>query len=125
MRTIFASLAIIGGVFAGAPALGGDIAAGEKVFKKCRACHVVDKEKNKVGPHLVNVFGRKPGSLDGVKYSKGMIEFGKDNVWDEATMSAYRKKPRSVVKGTRMAFAGLRKEKDIENLIAYLKQFSE
>ena len=103
----------------------GDAEAGEKVFRKCKACHVVDAEKNRVGPHLVNLIGRTPGSVEDYKYSKAMIEYGEDNVWDEETLAAYLEAPKKVVKGTKMAFAGLRKEKDVANVIAYLAQFSE
>lgn len=102
-----------------------DAAAGETVFKKCKVCHEVENERNKVGPHLVNVMGRTPGSLEGFRYSKGMTAFGESNVWDETTLTEYLAKPRDVVKGTRMAFPGLKDEADIANVIAYLKQFSE
>lgn len=103
-----------------APALAaGDAAKGKRVFNKCKACHVVDKEKNRVGPHLVGLFGRKAGSLKKFKYSKAMKNSG--IVWDEKTLDAYLKKPRTYVKGTRMAFAGLKKAKDRDDIIAYLK----
>ena len=106
------------------PANAGDIKAGEKVFKKCKACHVVTSEKNKTGPHLVNLFGREAGSLDSFKkYSKAMKASG--IIWDEDTLAAYLEAPRKYVKGTRMAFAGLRKPADRDNVIAYLKQYSE
>ena len=101
------------------PAMAGDIEAGAKVFKKCKACHVVDKEKNKTGPHLVNLFGRTAGSLEGYKYSKAMKASG--IVWDEETLAAYLRAPKKYVKGTKMAFVGLKKDADIENIIAYLK----
>ncbi len=101
------------------PALAGDIEAGAKVFKKCKACHVVDKEKNKTGPHLVNLFGRTAGSLEGHKYSKAMKASG--IVWDEETLAGYLRAPKKYVKGTKMAFVGLKKDADIENIIAYLK----
>ena len=101
------------------PALAGDIEAGAKVFKKCKACHVVDKEKNKTGPHLVNLFGRTAGSLEGYKYSKAIKASG--IVWDEETLAAYLRAPKKYVKGTEMAFVGLKKDADIENIIAYLK----
>ncbi|MEC7559212.1 MAG: cytochrome c family protein [Pseudomonadota bacterium] len=101
------------------PALAGDIEAGAKVFKKCKACHVVDKEKNKTGPHLVNLFGRTAGSLEGYKYSKAMKASG--IVWDEETLAGYLRAPKKYVKGTKMAFVGLKKDADIENIIAYLK----
>ena len=97
---------------AASPAVAGDVEAGAKVFKKCKACHVVDAEKNKTGPHLVNIMGRKA------------IQAA-DIVWDEATLDAYLTKPKAYIKGTRMAFAGLRKEADRANVIAYLKSFSE
>ena len=100
-------------------ATAGDATKGEKVFKKCKACHYVDKEKNKTGPHLVNVIGREAGSLEGYKYSKAMKASG--IVWDETTLTAYLKAPKKYVKGTKMAFAGLKKDADIENIIAYLK----
>ena len=103
----------------GAPVLAEDVAKGEKVFKRCKACHYADKEKNKTGPYLVDVIGRKAGSIDGYKYSKAMRE--SQLVWDEATLTAYLKAPKKFLKGTKMAFAGLKKEADIKNVIAYLK----
>ena len=107
------------------PALAsGDAAAGEKVFKKCKACHVVDAEKHKTGPHLVNLMGRTAGSADGFKkYSDAMKSSG--IVWNEETLDAYLENPKAYVKGTRMAFAGLRKEEDRANVIAYLKSYSK
>ena len=106
------------------PVMAGDIDAGEKVFKKCKACHVVDAEKNKTGPHLVNIMGRTAGSLESFKkYSKAMKESG--IVWSEETLNGYLEKPKAYIKGTKMAFAGLKKEEDRENVIAYLKSFSE
>ena len=107
------------------PALAsGDVAAGEKVFKKCKACHVVDAEKHKTGPHLVNIMGRTAGSADGFKkYSDAMKSSG--IVWNEETLDGYLEKPKAYVKGTRMAFAGLRKEEDRANVIAYLKSYSK
>ena len=104
------------------PALAGDIEAGAKVFKKCKACHVVDKEKNKTGPHLVNLFGRTAGSLEGYKYSKAMKASG--IVWDEETLAGYLRAPKKYVKGTKMAFVGLKKDADIESIIAYLKSLN-
>ena len=103
----------------GAPALAEDVAKGERVFKRCKACHYADKEKNKTGPYLVDVIGRKAGSIDGYKYSKAMRE--SQLVWDDATLTEYLKAPKKFLKGTKMAFAGLKKEADIKNVIAYLK----
>ena len=102
----------------------GDVAAGEKVFKKCKACHVVNKEQNRTGPHLVNLFGRTAGSLEGYKkYSKAMKTSG--IVWDEETLDAYLKAPKKYVKGTRMAFVGLKRDADRANVISYMKTFSK
>ena len=107
------------------PALAsGDVAAGEKVFKKCKACHVVNAEKHKTGPHLVNIMGRAAGSAAGYKkYSKAMKSSG--IVWNEETLDGYLEKPKAYVKGTRMVFAGLRKEEDRANVIAYLESYSK
>lgn len=106
-------------ILGAAPAVANDVASGEKVFKRCKACHYADKEKNKTGPYLVNVIDRKAGSIEGYKYSKAMAASGL--VWDEATLTAYLKAPKKFLKGTKMAFAGLKKDDDIKNLIAYLK----
>lgn len=123
MKKLFMITAALG-VLAAAPTMAGDIKAGEKVFKKCKACHVVDKEKNKTGPHLVNIMGRTAGSLESYKkYSKAMKENG--IVWNEETLDGYLENPKKYIKGTKMAFGGLKKEKDRENVIAYLKSFSE
>lgn len=103
-------------------AIAGDLDKGAKVFKKCKACHFVKKEKNKTGPHLVNLMGRAAGSVEGYKYSKAMKASG--IVWDDETLTAYLKAPKKYVKGTKMAFAGLKKDADIENVIAYLKTFN-
>ncbi len=100
--------------------IAGDIAAGEKVFNKCKACHVVDSEKNKTGPHLLGIVGRPAAAVQSyTKYSKAMKESGL--IWDEATLDAYLTKPKKFLKGTKMVFGGLKKEKDRANLIAYLK----
>jgi len=107
-----------------APASAGDPALGEKVFNRCKACHVADEEKHKTGPHLVNIIGRAAGSAEGYKkYSGAIKESG--IVWDEATLDAYLEAPKKYIKGTRMAFAGLKKAEDRANVIAYLKQFSQ
>jgi cytochrome c2 len=96
----------------------GDAAEGEKVFKKCKACHVVEEGKNKTGPSLYGVVGRAAGSIEGYKYSKAMA--GSGLVWDAETLDAYLTNPKKYVNGTKMAFAGLKKEKDRANVIAYL-----
>lgn len=103
----------------------GDAEAGATVFRKCAACHEVEEARNKVGPHLVNVIGRVPGSLEDFRYSNAMVAYGEEHVWDEETLTAYLANPRGVVRGTRMAFAGLKDDQELLDVIAYLKQFSE
>lgn len=98
----------------------GDAAKGKKVFNKCKTCHVVDAEKNKVGPHLVGIFGRAAGAAEGFKYSDAMLASG--ITWDEATIAAYLADPKGYVDGNKMAFAGLKKDDEIADVIAYLKE---
>jgi len=106
---------------AGAPAhADGDAAKGAKVFNKCKACHNADKETNKVGPHLVGLFGRTAGSVEGYSYSDAMKASG--IVWSAETLSVYVKAPKDMVPGTKMVFAGIKKDDDIEDLIAYLEE---
>jgi cytochrome c len=106
-------------------ALAQDAAAGEKVFAKCKACHVSDTDQNKIGPSLKGVIGRTAGTHDGFKYSAAMADAGKGGmVWDETTLTTYLHDPKGVVKGTKMAFAGLKVDKEIADVIAYLKQAS-
>ncbi|MGF1446028.1 MAG: c-type cytochrome [Pikeienuella sp.] len=100
----------------------GDPANGEKVFRACKACHVVDKEQNRVGPHLVGLIGRPVASIEGFRYSKAMLAWGEGKTWDEATFLEYIEKPRQIVKGTKMAYNGLRKESDRADILAYLQQ---
>ena len=102
----------------------GDINHGEKVFKKCAACHLVNKGgANKIGPALYGVLGRKVASKEDYKYSKAMASYDKD--WTFEEMNGYLKKPQSYIKGTKMAFAGLRKEKDRASVILYLNKNSD
>ncbi len=106
-------------------AFGQDAAAGEKVFAKCKACHVSDTDQNKIGPSLKGLLGRTAGSHEGFKYSAAMADAGKGGmVWDEVTLATYLHDPKGVVKGTKMAFVGLKADKDVADVIAYLKQFS-
>ena len=104
----------------------GDPAKGKKVFNKCKACHFVDKEKNKVGPYLKGVVGRKAAAVEKFKYSKAMKKKAEEGlVWTEENLAKYLKAPKKFIPGNKMAFAGLKKDEDIANVIAYLKQFSE
>lgn len=101
----------------------GDAEAGATVFKKCSACHVVDKDQNRVGPSLLGVIGRTAGTHADFKYSKAMLDAGKGGlVWDEAALHEYLRDPKAKVKGTKMVFPGLKKDEEIVNVIAYLKQ---
>jgi len=102
----------------------GDIATGEKVFKKCAACHsIVKGGKNNIGPALYNVVGRKTGAITDYKYSKALASYGKE--WTFEELNGYLIKPAKWIKGTKMAFAGLRKEKDRASVIKYLNQSSD
>jgi len=102
----------------------GDIALGEKVFKKCAACHSIIKGgKNNIGPALYNVVGRKTGAVSDYKYSKALASFDKE--WTFEELNGYLIKPAKWIKGTKMAFAGLRKEKDRASVIKYLNQNSD
>jgi len=103
------------------------VAKGEKVFKKCKACHAVgDGAKNKSGPHLNDVFGRAFGGVEGFKYSRVFQDANAEGrVWDEANMAEFLAKPKAYLKGTKMSFSGLKKEKDIAAIIEYMKSFSQ
>ena len=102
----------------------GDLATGEKVFKKCAACHsIVKGGKNNIGPALYNVVGRKVGAISDYKYSKALSEYGKE--WNFEELNGYLIKPAKWIKGTKMAFAGLRKEKDRASVILYMNQNSD
>ena len=102
----------------------GDLATGEKVFKKCAACHsIVKGGKNNIGPALYNVVGRKIGVIEDYKYSKALSEYGKE--WTFEELNGYLIKPAKWIKGTKMAFAGLRKETDRASVILYLNKNSD
>jgi cytochrome c len=117
----FASLLIAGALaLAGQSALAQDAAKGEKLYKKCKACHSLEAGKKKVGPSLAGIFGRTAGTTEGFKFSKAMKESG--IVWDDKSMDAYLANPKKFVPKTRMAFPGLKKEADRANLLAYLKE---
>jgi cytochrome c len=106
----------------GAARAEGDPAKGEQVFKRCAPCHNADNKTNKIGPSLQGVVGRKAGSVEGFNYSDAMKKSGL--TWDEATLSQYLENPKAKVPGNKMAFPGLPKEDERQNVIAYLKQHS-
>jgi cytochrome c len=102
----------------------GELAVGEKVFKKCAACHsIVKGGKNNIGPALYNVVGRQTGGVNDYKYSKALSSYGKQ--WTFEELNGYLIKPAKWIKGTKMSFAGLRKEKDRASVILYLNQNSD
>jgi S-disulfanyl-L-cysteine oxidoreductase SoxD len=102
------------------------IAAGEKVFRKCKACHQVgDGAKNRSGPILNGVVGAAAGHIDGFKYSKALKEKAEEGlVWNDETLAAFLAGPKKYIKKTKMGFAGLKKDADIEAVIAYLATFT-
>lgn len=103
-----------------------DAAAGEAVFKKCAACHTGEKGgANKVGPNLFGLIGRPVGTHEGFNYSAGMKEFGAGKNWDYELLAQFVTKPKAVVKGTSMGFAGLAKPEERANLIAYLRNLAD
>ncbi len=102
----------------------GDVQHGEKVFKKCSACHMIAAGgKNMIGPNLWSVLGRKTGSVSDYKYSKALSAYGKE--WTFAEMNGFLIKPSAHIKGTKMAFAGLRNEKDRASVILFMNSKSD
>ncbi len=100
----------------------GDATLGKKVFYRCMACHEAATERDKVGPHLLDVVGRTAGSAENFNYSQAMKDAGAAGlVWDEANLAAYLSAPKLKIPGNRMAFPGLTNDDDIANVIAYLK----
>lgn len=114
------SLVVIAGGVARAD---GDPAAGQKVFAKCKACHNADSDKNKIGPSLQGVVGRKAGTYDDFNYSDAMKNAG--ITWTPENLDKYLADPKAFVPGNKMAFIGLKNEQDRQNVIAYLEQQSK
>jgi cytochrome c len=128
MRSLFRATLLSSLLIAcGAPAIAaeGNAEAGEDVFKKCRACHEIGPDaKNKVGPSLTGIVGRKVGTVADFAYSDANKAFGeKGAVWTEAELFKYLENPLTYMPKTKMAFAGLKDEQDRLDVIAYLKQF--
>lgn len=120
MHCVPLSLCLI--LCATAAAGAGDPKAGEVIFKRCFACHMVGEDaKTRVGPVLNGLIGRKAGTYEGFKYTEANKNSGL--VWDEATLAIYLKNPRAAIPGTSMTFPGIKKDQEIDDLIAYLKQF--
>ena len=102
----------------------GDAEKGKKVFNKCKACHGIDEGgKNKLGPNLWNMVGAAIAAVDGYKYSKALLAYaGEAGNWNEENLDSWLKKPKDLVRKTKMIFPGLKKEADRADLIAYLKE---
>jgi len=123
MRAVLFSLALLLPVLA-LPAAAQDISAGERSFAKCRACHQLGEgARNLVGPELNGLIGRHSGAVDGYSYSAANKNSGL--TWDEATFAEYIKDPKAKIPGTKMIFAGIKGEKEIKDLTAFLKQFDK
>jgi cytochrome c len=113
-----ASVAVIA-LSAGTARAAGDVKAGEKVFKKCAVCHDIRAGKHKIGPSLHGVAGRKAGAASGYKYSPATTKSGV--TWTDENLDKYLEKPNNLIKGSRMAFTGLRSKKERDDVIAYIK----
>lgn len=103
-----------------------DLKKGKKVFNKCKACHTLVENKHRIGPSLHGIYGRKAGAVSKYRFSRAMKKAGNSGlVWDDKSLAKYLSKPRSFIKGTKMAFAGIKKPRDMENLLAFLKEASK
>jgi len=123
MRAVLTSLALLLPLLA-QPAAAQDAAAGERSFAKCRACHQIGPgARNLVGPELNGLIGRHSGAVEGYSYSAANKNSGL--TWDEATFADYIKDPKAKIPGTKMIFAGIKNEKEIQDLTAFLKQFDK
>ena len=118
----FLNLALVLNILAAlaaSSAMAADVEAGKKDFKKCALCHITEAGKNKVGPSLFGVVGRKSATLENFDYSEAMKKF--DHVWDEETLDKYLADPRGVVPGTRMIFPGIKDKTERDDVIDYLE----
>jgi cytochrome c len=120
MRRLIFGAALAAAAFS--PASAEDLDNGKSIFNKCRACHQIgENAKNMVGPVLNGLFGRKAGSIEGFNYSEANKNSG--ITWDEATFREYIKNPKAKIPNTKMVFAGISDDADIDDLVAYLKQY--
>ena len=98
-----------------------DVKRGKRVFNKCKACHTLVADKHRIGPSLVGIFGRAAGTMPKYRYSKAMKKAGVEGlIWTPEIMKEYLAKPRAYIRGTKMTFAGVKKERDRDDLIAFL-----
>ena len=123
-KLTLSALVVISSSAAASAALAQDVAAGKISFNKCLACHTIgDGAKNKVGPVLNGLDGRKSGTVDGFSYSDANKNSG--ITWSEAVFKEYIKDPKAKIPGTKMAFAGIKKETEINDLWAFLSQYDK
>ncbi|SIQ87340.1 cytochrome c family protein [Bosea sp. TND4EK4] len=123
LRPILA-VSLLAGALTAASAQAQDLEAGQRSFNKCRACHQIGEgARNLVGPQLNGLIGRHSGSAEGYAYSAANKNSGL--TWDEATFTDYIKDPKAKIPGTKMIFAGIKNEKEIADLIAFLKQYDK
>ena len=116
---VLAAIGFAVALSSGVSSTSANAADGEKIFKKCKACHKFGK--NGIGPDLAGIVGRKAGTMK-FKYSKAMKAKSEEGlVWTEENLDAFLKKPKKFIKKTRMAYAGLKKEGDRKALIEFLK----
>ena len=106
-------------VIADAPGMAADVEAGKTAFKKCALCHTTEAGKNKIGPSLFGIVGRKSATLENFNYSEAMKKF--DHTWDEGTLDEYLTDPRATVPGTKMIFLGIKDKTERDDVIAYLE----
>ena len=106
-------------VIADTPGMAADAEAGKTAFKKCALCHTTEAGKNKIGPSLFGIVGRKPATLENFNYSEAMKKF--DHTWDEGTLDEYLTDPRATVPGTKMIFPGIKDKTERDDVIAYLE----
>jgi cytochrome c len=106
-------------VLAAAPAIAADVEAGKTAFKKCALCHTTETGKNKIGPSLFGIVGRKSATVENFNYSEAMKNF--DHTWDEGTLDEYLADPRGTVPGTKMIFPGIKEKTERDDVIAYLE----
>jgi cytochrome c len=104
---------------AAGPGMAADVEAGKVAFKKCALCHTTEAGKNKIGPSLFGIVGRKSASLDDYSYSEAMKKF--DHTWDAQTLDTYLADPRATVPGTKMIFPGIKDKTERDDVIAYLE----
>ena len=118
-----AAVAVVIAASAGAAAAAEcDVKKGEKVFKRCKACHTLEADNNRTGPHLFGIVGRPVATVEGFNYSKPMKEFAADGkTWDLALLDEFIKKPKKLVPGTIMRFNGLKKDQQRADLNCYLE----